>query len=82
MQDGAVATAAMDFSEVQNKFVAFDKFGTPLAIRYAGAAPGLIDGVFQMNLQAPLAFNGPFAVQAKDAFGVALCSNPVQLYVR
>jgi len=78
MQDGGVAMAAMEL----NQFVAFDKLGTPLAIRYAGAAPGLIDGVFQMNLQAPLAFNGPFAVQAKDAFGVALSSNPVQLYVR
>ncbi len=78
MQDGAVAAAAMELSGL----LAFDKFGTPLAIRYSGAAPGLIDGVFQMNLEAPPAFNGPLTLQGRDSFGVLLASNPVQVYVK
>jgi uncharacterized protein (TIGR03437 family) len=77
LQDGAVATAAREL----NGFSAFYGFGIPLGIRYAGAAPGLIDGVFQINLQAPQAPNIPFVVQAENAFAVTLSSNPVQVYV-
>ena len=78
MQDGAVASAAKEL----NGFSAFYSFATPLAIQYAGAAPGLIDGVFQINLQAPPAPNTPFTVQAESIFGVTLSSNPVQVYVK
>jgi uncharacterized protein (TIGR03437 family) len=78
MQDGAVATAAMAL----NGFTAFDGFGTPLAVPYAGAAPSLIDGVFQMNVPALSAYYGTLTVQVKDIFGVAHSSNPVQVYVK
>jgi uncharacterized protein (TIGR03437 family) len=78
MQDGAVATAAMAL----NGFSAFPSIGTPLAIHYAGAAPGLIDGVFQINLQAPPAPDIPFTVQVPNVFGGTLSSNPVQVYVK
>jgi uncharacterized protein (TIGR03437 family) len=78
MQDGAVATGPKEL----NGFSAFYSFAPPLAIHYAGAAPGLIDGVFQINLQAPPAPNIPFTVQAESIFGVTLSSNPVQVYVK
>jgi uncharacterized protein (TIGR03437 family) len=78
MQDGALATAAMPLTG----FTAFDGFGTPLAVAYAGAAPGLIDGVFQMNVPAFSTFYGTLTVQVKDIFGVVHSSNPVQVYVK
>jgi uncharacterized protein (TIGR03437 family) len=78
MQDGAIAAAAMELSGL----LAFDSSGAPLGIRYAGTAPGLNDGVFQMNLETPLASNVSFTVQAKDTFGAMLSSNPVQVYVK
>jgi uncharacterized protein (TIGR03437 family) len=77
-QDGAIATAAMEL----NQFTAFDQLGAPLQVQYGGAAPGLINGVFQINLQLPPAFNGPLTVLARVAFGVTLPGNPVQLYVK
>jgi uncharacterized protein (TIGR03437 family) len=77
MQDGGIATAPLAL----NGFVAYYDAFTPLAVSYAGAAPGLIDGVFQMNLRI-LAVDGPLTVQVGYTFGLTLSSNPVRVYVK
>jgi uncharacterized protein (TIGR03437 family) len=81
MLDGGAATAAAGWDDAANRLVALDSSGTPLAILYAGAAPGVINGVFQMNLRTP-AVSGPITVQADAGFGVTLSSNPVQIYAK
>lgn len=77
LQDGGIATGAMTLDESQNPFAAYDRTGTPLEIYYAGAAPGLNDGVFQLNLRLPQTFASPFTMQARG-----LSSNPVTIYTR
>ena len=73
MQDGAIATAPLAL----DGFVAFYDPFNQLEVLYAGAAPGLIEGVFQMNLRI-LAVDNQFTVQARDTPP----SNPVQVYVK
>jgi uncharacterized protein (TIGR03437 family) len=77
LQDGSVATAAMELDQSRNQLAAFDTAGTPMEIRYAGVAPGIIYGVFQMNVELPQGFSGAFTVQA-----MGLSSNPAKIYVR
>jgi len=63
--------------ESQDQFTVSDKAGTPLTILYQGASPGLIYGVFQMNLKLPAVFSPPFTLHSRE-----LTSNPVQVYVK
>jgi uncharacterized protein (TIGR03437 family) len=83
-QAGAITTSAMPLSQQSNRFQAFDSTGTPLNIVYAGTAPGLIDGVFQVNVQllpAPPPVVVPvFTVQM--SFEDAVRANPVQIYIK
>jgi uncharacterized protein (TIGR03437 family) len=77
LQDGGVAPGPMPLDDSQNPFTALDRTGTPLEVYYAGAAPGLSNGVFQLNLRLPQTFAAPFTVQARG-----FSSNPVMIYVR
>jgi uncharacterized protein (TIGR03437 family) len=86
-QTGAIATSAMPLSQEVNRFQAFDASGTPLNVVYAGAAPGLIDGVFQVNVQLlptpPSVIAPAFTVQASSSLGSGtLRTNPVQIYIK
>jgi len=79
--DGALATGAAPLSQQLNHFQVFDNFGNELALLYAGAAPGMIDGVFQLNVQIPLVDLDPLlTLRSVTAFGAA-SSNSVQVYV-
>lgn len=80
MQDGAVATAAtptaipillVDDPEV-------------LTVPYAGAAPGLINGVLQVNVQLPQQPSLPLTLREDGTrYGAGvLSSNPVKLYLK
>ncbi|HEY1495974.1 MAG TPA: SBBP repeat-containing protein [Candidatus Solibacter sp.] len=71
------ATGAMTLDESQDQFTVSDKAGTPLAILYQGASPGLIYGVFQMNLRLPTVFSPPFTLHSRE-----LVSNAVKVYVK
>jgi uncharacterized protein (TIGR03437 family) len=71
------ATGAMTLDESQDQFTVSDKAGTPLAILYQGASPGLIYGVFQMNLKLPTVFSPPFTLHSRE-----LVSNAVKVYVK
>lgn len=77
LQDGAVATAPLQLFQ-------FQAFGGPfpLPIQYAGAAPGLLDGVFQINVVIPPGYMGPYTIQTTSAFGVPISSNMVQVYLK
>jgi uncharacterized protein (TIGR03437 family) len=44
---------------------------------YQGASPGLIYGVFQMNLKLPAVFSPPFTLHSRG-----LASNAVQVYLK
>ncbi len=82
LEDAAVAPAATSLDEATNKLQMFDDYGTPLAIFYAGAAPGLIDGVFQMNVQLPPgSTDGVFTLKA-SANGNTLSTNVVEVYLK
>jgi uncharacterized protein (TIGR03437 family) len=58
-QEGAIPADAMPFNPDLNKFEVISGNGTPLNILYAGAAPGIIDGVFQINVQLTETASGP-----------------------
>jgi len=54
MADGGIPSAAAALNQEQNGFQVLDlPAGIPQDILYAGAAPGIIDGVFQMNVSVP-----------------------------
>jgi uncharacterized protein (TIGR03437 family) len=78
MRDGAAATTLIP------TYYSFELVDYPLstAVLYAGTAPGLIDGVFQVNVQLPLEPSGPFALQEYTGFNPPLPSNFFQLYVK
>jgi uncharacterized protein (TIGR03437 family) len=82
LEDGAAAAAAMQLDQEMNKLEMADGAGTPLNILYAGAAPEIIDGVFQINVQLPANVNPPLTLRATTAAGNPLSSNPVQVYVK
>jgi len=82
LQDGAAAAGAMPLDQESNKFEMVDGPGTPLTILYAGAAPGLIDGVFQINVLLPVNVNPPLTLHATTAAGIVLSSDSVQLYMK
>jgi uncharacterized protein (TIGR03437 family) len=53
MADGGIPTAAAWLNQEQNGFQVLDSSGIPQEILYAGAAPEIIDGVFQINVIVP-----------------------------
>jgi uncharacterized protein (TIGR03437 family) len=86
LADGALASGATPFSQEMNLFQVVDSQGAEASILYAGTAPGLIDGVFQLNVQLPLgeSTNYPAALTLSSGAGSALGavppSNKVQIY--
>ena len=85
IQDGAIATAALPLDQEQNQFEIVDGTGTPENILYAGTAPSLIYGVFQLNVQLTPDVVLPLTLRASAAPGfgpVALTSNAVQICLK
>ena len=79
--DGALAPGAAPLSQETNDLQMVDQSGIPASILYAGAAPGLIDGVFQLNVQLPSGEGpNPTLILKSGASGGPLSSNPVQIY--
>jgi uncharacterized protein (TIGR03437 family) len=79
--DGTLATSPSSLDQEQNQFEVVDTTGAPASILYAGTAPGLIDGVFQVNVQLPRDAAPPLTLRASP-FGVSLSSNAVQVYLK
>jgi len=78
--DGAIAADAVPLSQPDNRFQVFDDSGNELTLLYAGAAPGLVNGVFQLNVQLPSQDVDPtLTVHSVNIFGAEL-SNSVQVY--
>lgn len=77
--DGTLATSAAALDQEQNQFQVVDSIGAPASILYAGTAPGLIDGVFQVNVQLPPDAAPPLTLRTSPS-GVSLSSNAVQIY--
>jgi uncharacterized protein (TIGR03437 family) len=65
--DGAVPRDQAMLNPEINRFEAFSPYQTPLAILYAGAAPGVINGVFQINVLLP-----PSAFVRSPTYGIFL----------
>ncbi len=87
MQDGAEAGSAMPLDQEQNRFEALDWNQAPLNLFYAGAAPGSINGVFQVNVQLPQVQPprqgvAPTVTLRSTPIFEAISSNPVQLYIK
>jgi uncharacterized protein (TIGR03437 family) len=76
-QDGTVAASAVPLNQAQNQFEVVDSRGTPANILYAGSAAGMINGVFQVNVQLP-----PGAVPPLTLTGRSGASNMVQIYLQ
>lgn len=60
--DGGVATAVFP-KPVQEVSVTIG--GRPATVLYAGAAPGFVSGVFQLNVTIPAGLNGTLPIQVK-----------------
>jgi uncharacterized protein (TIGR03437 family) len=83
IEDGAIAGAAAALDQEQNQFEIVDGTATPETILYAGAAPGLIYGVFQINVQLAPGAVLPLTLRASLApYSAALASNAVQIYLK
>ena len=78
LTDGALASGAAQLSQGTNDFQVLDGNGIEASILYMGAAPGLIDGVFQLNVQLPIGELSANPTLTLKAEGVS--SNPVQVY--
>jgi uncharacterized protein (TIGR03437 family) len=79
LADGALAPTAAPLSQEANDFQVVDQSGIVINILYAGAAPGLIDGVFQLNVQLPVGEVTNPTLTLKGSEG---SSNPVQIYAQ
>ena len=62
----------------------FDSLATPLSILYAGAAPGLVCGLVQINVQltSPVAVPLTLRATGDGTFGQSLVGNGVQVYLK
>jgi len=86
LQDGAIAASAAPLDQRQNQFEVVDRNLTPVSILYAGTAPGLIYGAFQMNVQLtpdtvlPLTLHATSGTQLTGP--AALTSNAVEIYLK
>ena len=86
LSDGALAPAAAPLSQFTNQFQV-QANGVYASILYAGAAPTLIDGVFQLNVQLPIGVTVPMNGRVSltltgdaSGFGAVAPSNTVQIY--
>jgi uncharacterized protein (TIGR03437 family) len=70
-QDGAAPASATPWDPSLNKFEMVDDDAIPLNILYVGNAPGLIDGVFQVNVQLP-----PTILPSPSGYGLTLHASP------
>ena len=84
MADGGIPTAAASLDQESNGFQFIDSRGIPQFIQYAGAAPEIINGVFQLNVTIPGGGGlEPFTLQSVTAYnGGVMSSNAVQVYVQ
>ena len=83
IKDGAVASSAVPLDQEQNRFEVVDRSDAPATILYAGAAPSLIYGVFQLNVQLPPDAVPPLTLQTYSAASATLLSsNAVQIYLQ
>jgi uncharacterized protein (TIGR03437 family) len=80
MTDGGIPTAASSLDQEQNGLQLIDNNGIPEFIHYAGAAPYIINGVFQVNVEVPANAQPPFTLQSISAIGERLTSNSFTLY--
>jgi uncharacterized protein (TIGR03437 family) len=71
--DGQIATSAEDL-----QCCAVYLGNTPLSVLYAGAAPGIVMGVVQINFQLPVQIAAP----SVSIFADGRFSSPVQIYVQ
>jgi uncharacterized protein (TIGR03437 family) len=79
VKDGAIATAPIQLYE--GVFEMVDYKGTSASILYAGTAPGLSYGVFQVNAQLPPDFAPPFTLKMSLGSLGSVSSNAVQIYL-
>lgn len=81
---GAVAVSAVRLDQQSNKFEVLDWVSSPLTIWYAGMAPGIINGVFQINVQLPpnLPTSGFTPKLTLRGFGGTVVSNAVQVFLK
>jgi uncharacterized protein (TIGR03437 family) len=84
LADGSVASAAMPLSQDANNFEVLASGITPLSIFYEGAAPGLIYGAFQLNVQLANDANPTLTLQTPTSLPASpmVTSNPVVVYVK
>lgn len=83
IQDGAIASSAMSLSQEVNRFLLVDLIGAPANILYAGTAPGLPYGVFQLNVQVPSGAVSPLTLlQLTNPIWLSATSNPVRIYLK
>jgi uncharacterized protein (TIGR03437 family) len=80
VQDGAISVSPLPL--YLSTFEAYDWSGAPLYVSYAGAAPGLIDGVFQINVQAPQISSLPGFKPWIMLKSGSLTSNVGQIYLK
>jgi len=71
----------MTFAQ-NNGFQVTDQAGVRLNLLYAGSAPGLSDGVFQINVQLAAKTYLPLVLRSDTSSGEILTSNSVQLYIQ
>jgi uncharacterized protein (TIGR03437 family) len=83
-QNGIVATGAVALNQEANKLEVFDSLATPLSILYAGAAPGLVCGLVQINVQLTSSVAVPLTLRTtgNGTFGQSLASNGVEVYLK
>jgi len=85
LADGVLAPGAASLSQVLNQLQVVDASGVEASILYAGAAPGLIDGVFQLNVQVPVGETNPVFLTLKSGAtpsGSNIESNRVRIYIQ
>ncbi len=80
--DGGIPVSAAPLNQEQNGFQIVDRLGVPGTVLYAGAAPQIIDGVFQTNVLIPVGAQAPFTVESITAGPTVLSSNPVMVYMK
>jgi uncharacterized protein (TIGR03437 family) len=82
LSNGGIATAAAPLNQEMNGFQIVDAHGIPEFIFYAGAAPELIDGVFQINVAIPTGARPPFTLQSITDLGQSIVSNSFTIYLQ
>jgi uncharacterized protein (TIGR03437 family) len=89
MADGGIPSAAAALNQERNGFQLLDfPAGIPQELPYAGAAPEIINGVFQMNVSVPAgvvitSIGWQVLLQSVlQSSAVPLSSNTVGIYVR